>query len=64
MVCPLERADVVSLATVSIGAVVMFNFPVLECLVSFAIVFAIGFLLAKSNRNDGAAALPNGVVRS
>jgi hypothetical protein len=42
----------------------MFNYPVLECLVAFAIVFAIGFLLAKSNRNDGAAALPKGVVRS
>jgi hypothetical protein len=42
----------------------MYNYPVIECLIAFAIVFAIGFLLAKSNRNDGAAALPKGVVRS
>lgn len=40
----------------------MYNYPVLECLLAFAIVFSIGFLLAKSNHNGDAVALPNGVA--
>lgn len=32
----------------------MYNYPVLECLVAFAIVFLIGFLVAKSNRSGNA----------
>jgi len=40
----------------------MYNYPVLECLIAFAIVFSISFLFSKSNRNDGAAASPKGVA--
>jgi len=29
----------------------MYNYPVLECLVAFAIVFSIGYLVADSNGN-------------
>jgi hypothetical protein len=37
-----------------LGAIVMFNYPVLECLVAFATMFLIGFLCAKFSR-DGRA---------
>lgn len=30
----------------------MFNYPVLECLVAFAIVFSIGYLVADSNGGE------------
>jgi len=64
VVCPLERADAVSLTTDSMGAIVMYNYPVFECLVAFAIVFSIGFLFAKCNRSDDAMASPNGVAHT
>ena len=63
MVCPLERADIVSLATDSFGAIVMFNYPVLECLVAFAIIFSIGFLLAKNDRRGEAVTPKDKVAR-
>jgi len=31
----------------------MYNYPVLECLAAFAIVFLIGFLFAKSKVSSG-----------
>jgi hypothetical protein len=36
------------------GAIVMYNYPVLECLVAFSIVFSIGFLVADSDRRGNA----------
>jgi len=42
----------------------MYNYPVFECLVAFAIVFSIGFLFAKCNRSDDAMASPNGVAHT
>jgi len=39
----------------------MYNYPVLECLVAFAIVFAIGFLFADSDRR-GQTVTPKGRV--
>jgi hypothetical protein len=39
------------------GAIVMmYNYPVLESLVAFAIVFLIGFLVARSKRGGNADA--------
>lgn len=42
----------------------MFNYPVLECLVAFAIVFSIGYLVADSKSRDETAAPKNEVVRT
>lgn len=45
---PRVRADALSLTTDSMGAIVMYNYPVLECLAAFAVVFLIGFLCGRS----------------
>jgi len=42
----------------------MYNYPVIECLVAFAIVFSIGFLVADSNRGAKAAVPKGGVARA
>jgi len=42
----------------------MYNYPVLECLVAFAIVFSIGYLVADSNGRDETVTPKNEVVRT
>ena len=42
----------------------MFNYPVLECLVAFAIVFSIGYLVADSNGREETVARKNEVTRT
>lgn len=42
----------------------MYSYPVLECLIAFAIVFSIGFLLAKSGHKGDAMASQKGVART
>jgi hypothetical protein len=46
------------------GEIVMFNYPVLECLVAFAIVFSIGYLVADRNGREETVAPKNEVTRS
>ena len=41
----------------------MYNYPVLECLVAFAIVFSIGYLVGNSGGRKVTVALGNGVAR-
>lgn len=42
----------------------MYNYPVLECLVAFAIVFSIGYLVADSNDREEAVAPKSEVART
>jgi len=42
----------------------MYNYPVLECLVAFAIVFSIGYLVADSNGREDALTSKNEVART
>ena len=42
----------------------MYNYPVLECLVTFAVVFLIGYLFAKSKGSGSAVSTQQGVVRA
>jgi len=42
----------------------MYNYPVLECLVAFAIVFSIGYLVADSKDREEPGSLKNEVARS
>jgi len=42
----------------------MYNYPVLECLVAFAIVFSIGYLVADSNVREEAVTPKNEVART
>jgi len=42
----------------------MYNYPVLECLVTFAIVFLIGYLFAKSKGQSSAVSAQQGVARA
>ena len=42
----------------------MYNYPVLECLVAFAIVFSIGYLVADSNSREETLAPKNEVART
>lgn len=46
------------------GAIEMYNYPVLECLVAFAIVFSIGYLVADSNSREETLAPKNEVART
>lgn len=41
------------------GEIVMYNYPVLECLVAFAIVFLIGYLVADSGGKKATTAPGN-----
>jgi len=61
-VCSCAKADVVGLPTLSLENIVISHYPVLECLVAFAIVFLIGFLSAKSNGSN-TASTQQGAVR-
>ena len=40
------------------------HYPVLECLVAFAVVFLFGFLFARSNRSSDTVAKQHGVARA
>lgn len=40
----------------------MYNYPVFECLVAFAIVFSIGYLVAHSGGKEVVVAPGNGVA--
>ncbi len=42
----------------------MFNYPVLECLVAFAILFLIGYVVADCNGRKGPVAPGNEVART
>jgi len=42
--------------------IVISHYPVLECLVAFAIVFLIGFLSARSKGNSSPASVQQGVA--
>ncbi len=42
----------------------MFNYPVLECLVAFAIVFSIGYLVADRNCKNVTAVTDNEVAHA
>jgi len=42
----------------------MYNYPVLECLVAFAIVFSIGYLVADGNGREETVAPKVGVART
>ncbi len=42
----------------------MYNYPVLECLIAFAIVFSIGFFSADNGRRGETAAPKLGVART
>jgi len=42
----------------------MYNYPVLECLVAFAIVFSIGYLVADSNNREETVAPSKAVART
>lgn len=55
---------VVSLATVLMGEIVMYNYPVLECLVAFAIVFSIGYVVADNNARKAIVVPGKGVART
>jgi len=46
------------------GAIKMYNYPVLECLVAFAIVFSIGYLVAESNSREETVTPKNEVART
>lgn len=45
---PIRRAALSVSNPTFMGEIVMYNYPVLECLVAFAIVFSIGYLVADS----------------
>lgn len=45
------------------GEIVMFNYPVLECLVAFAIVFSIGYLVGARNGRQDTVGPNNEVAR-
>ncbi|WP_139350824.1 hypothetical protein [Rhodanobacter sp. C01] len=62
--CSRERADVVDPVTHPMEIVLMYNYPVLESLVAFAIVFLIGFLVANNSRRGDAVASKSGVART
>jgi len=42
----------------------MYNYPVLKCLVAFAIVFSIGYLVADSNGRELTVTPKNEVTRT
>lgn len=42
----------------------MYNYPVIECLFAFAIVFSIGYVVAGSNGRKGAVVPGNEVART
>jgi len=42
----------------------MYNYPVLECLVAFAIVFSIGYLVADSNGREDTVTPEKEVART
>lgn len=42
----------------------MYNYPVIECLVAFAIVFSIGYLVADSNNREETVASKSEVART
>jgi len=42
----------------------MYNYPVLECLVAFAIVFSIGYAVADRNRRKGTVVPGDEVART
>jgi hypothetical protein len=42
----------------------MYNYPVIECLVAFAIVFSIGYLVADSNGREETVTPKNEVART
>jgi hypothetical protein len=44
------------------GEIVMYNYPVLECLAAFAIVFSIGYVVAESSGRKVTLALSNRVA--
>ena len=46
------------------GEIVMYNYPVLECLVAFAIVFSIGYVVADSSGRKVTVAQGKGVART
>jgi len=46
------------------GEIVMYNYPVLECLVAFAIVFSIGYVVADSSGRNVTVAQGKGVART
>lgn len=46
------------------GDTAMYNYPVLECLVAFAIVFSIGYLVADSNGRVEGLVPKNEVART
>jgi len=51
-ISPLEKAGL-SASQPLHGEIVMYNYPVLECLVAFAIVFLIGYLVADGGGKKG-----------
>ena len=59
-----ETADFVGPATHPVENIAMYNYPVLECLVAFAIVFSIGYLVADSNGREETVAPKNEVART
>lgn len=46
------------------GEIVMYNYPVLECLVAFAIVFSIGYLVADSKGREETSVTKSEVART
>jgi len=46
------------------GEIVMYNYPVLECLVAFAIVFSIGYVVADNNARKAMVVPGKGVART
>ncbi|NYE28612.1 hypothetical protein HDE78_001568 [Rhodanobacter sp. K2T2] len=61
---PIRRAALSVSNPTFMGEIVMYNYPVLECLVAFAIVFSIGYLVADSNSREEAVAPKSEVART
>ena len=60
----LAQGPILSPCCYPLEIALMYTYPVLECLVAFAIVFSIGFLVADSNRGAKAAVPKGGVTRT
>jgi hypothetical protein len=58
------EADAVSPATHTVENAAMYNYPILECLIAFAIVFSIGYLVADSNGREETVAPKNEAART
>ena len=62
--CSLASADFTISAIRPLELIVIFNYPVIECLVAFSVVFLIGFICGKRGRSRVAQYVCTGLTRS